>query len=83
MAGSSAADTDMPKRLTGSVYRSVAFDNPATAPVGSQLAISVSMYALTCTTPRLTNTGMKLRTTVRTWSDAVSSANRRCGATRM
>ncbi len=45
----------MPNRLTGSVYRSCAFVRPVTAPVGSRLASSVSMYALICTTPRLTN----------------------------
>ena len=43
IAGSSAAETDIPNRLTGSVYNNVAFDNPVTAPVGSQLAINVSM----------------------------------------
>ena len=37
---------------------------PVTAPVGNRLASSASMYALTCTTPRLTNTGTKLRPTV-------------------
>ena len=82
MAGSSAADTDMPNKLTGSRYSSCAFNRPATAPVGSRLASRVSMYALTCTAPRLMNTGPKLRTTVRTSCDATSSANRTSGATR-
>jgi hypothetical protein len=40
IAGSSAADTDMPNRLTGSVYSVEAFESPVTAPVPSRLAIS-------------------------------------------
>jgi len=36
------------------------------APVGRKLAISASTYALICTTPRLTTTGVKLRNTSRT-----------------
>jgi hypothetical protein len=43
MAGSSAAATDIPNTLTGSVYRSCAFAKPVTAPVGSRLAIIPSM----------------------------------------
>ena len=42
IAGSSAAATDMPNRLTGSVYRSCAFSRPVTAPVGSRLASTAS-----------------------------------------
>jgi hypothetical protein len=42
MAGSSAAATDMPKRLTGSVYKTWAYEIAATAPVGRRLAITVS-----------------------------------------
>ena len=76
-AGSSAADTDMPNRLIGSVYRSCAFISPATAPVGSRLASRVSTYALICTTPRLKNTGTKLRTTSRTCVRDVRRAQRR------
>ena len=47
IAGNSAADIDMPNRLTGSVYSSWAFAKPVTAPVGSRLASSASTYALT------------------------------------
>ena len=46
IAGSSAAATDMPNRLTGSVYSNCAFAMPVTAPVGSRLAMRVSMKAL-------------------------------------
>ncbi len=38
----------------------------ATAPSGSKLAIMESTIALTCTTPRLINTGPKFRNTART-----------------
>ena len=68
MAGSSAADTDMPNSETGSVYSVCAYASAATAPVGSQLASNASMNALICTTPRLKNTGKKFRTTIRTFS---------------
>jgi hypothetical protein len=64
--GSSAAETDMPKILIGSVYRSWAFISPATAPVGSRLASNVSTYALIWTTPRVKNAGKKFRLTSRT-----------------
>src|SRR6266567_2660632 len=49
ISGSSAADTDIPKRLTGSVYNSWALANPVTAPVDNSVARIVSMYALICT----------------------------------
>src|SRR3569833_294567 len=39
------------------------------------------MYALTCTTPRLTNTGAKLRATDRVFGDSSARPNRRCFAT--
>ena len=48
------------------VQQSARSTGRSTAPVGSRLASSVSMYALICTTPRLTKTGAKFRTTVRT-----------------
>ncbi len=48
----------------------------ATAPSPSLLAINWSTYALICTTPRLTNTGAKLRNTSRTLAAAVSRLNR-------
>ena len=54
----------------------------ATAPSGSRLAIIASMNPLICTTPRPTNTGRKLRTTVRTPADDVSSEGLRPGARR-
>ena len=81
IAGSSAAATDMPNRLTGSVYRSCAFASAVSAPVGRKLAMIASMYALNCTTPRLMNTGMKFFETARTCSEARSSVNRRSLAT--
>ena len=61
MAGSSAADTAMPNRLTGSMLMDCALVSPATAPSPSLLASNWSTYPLICTTPRLTNTGAKLR----------------------
>ena len=56
--------------------------SPVSAPVGRKLASTASTYALTCTTPRLTNTGTKFRDTIRTCSDVRSHTNRRSGATR-
>ena len=37
ISGSSAADTDIPNRLTGNVYSSWALAKPVTAPVGNRL----------------------------------------------
>src|SRR6186997_645924 len=51
---------------------SCALEIAVTAPVGSRLAITVSTYPLICTTPRLKNTGTKLRKTSPTWVDEVS-----------
>src|SRR6266699_3034798 len=81
ISGSSAADTDIPKRLTGSVYNSWALANPVTAPVGNSVASIVSMYALICTAPRLTHTGAKLCMTSRTGAKAAPTLHRKCGAT--
>ena len=47
---------------------------PVTAPVGSRLAITVSMYAVSCTAPRLASTGPKLRTASRTGGVSASDA---------
>src|SRR5262249_45573205 len=81
ISGSSAADTDIPNRLTGNVDNSWALAKPVTAPVGNRVASMVSMYALICTTPRLTNTGAKLRMTSRTGAKAEPKPHRKCGAT--
>jgi hypothetical protein len=59
MVGSAAEEIEIPKRLTGSVYRSCVLVRPVTAPVGSQLAMTVSIYAVSCTAPRLASTGPK------------------------
>ena len=47
-----AAEMLIPKRDTGSVYSVCAYARAATAPLGSKEAITLSMYALSCTTPR-------------------------------
>src|SRR6266540_2013293 len=67
MAGSSAAEIDMPKRLTGRVYRLWAYVSALTAPVGRKLANMASTKALIWTTPRLKKTGKKLLITVLTF----------------
>src|SRR6185369_13252055 len=82
IVGSSAAATDIPNSLTGSVYKREAFCRPVTAPVGRKLARIWSIYALTWTTPRLMNTGTKFAMTARTCGEAVSSDRRRPFATR-
>ena len=76
MAGNSAAETAIPNRLIGSVLIDCALVNPATAPSPSLLASNWSTYPLICTTPRLTNTGAKLRITSRTCPARVSRRNR-------
>ncbi len=43
IAGNSAADTAIPNKLTGSSVSVVAFDSALTAPLGNQVASSVSM----------------------------------------
>ena len=50
-----------------------AYPMAATAPVGSSVASSWSMKALTCTTPRPTKAGTKFPITVRTWAVPVPS----------
>ncbi len=82
MAGSSAAETAIPNRLTGSVLMDCALVSPATAPSPSLLASNWSTYPLICTTPRLKNTGTKLRTTSRTCAARVSRRTRTCRASR-
>ena len=77
MAGSSAAETAMPNRLTGSILRVWALVSPVTGPSPKRLARTVSTKPEICTTPRLRNTGPKLAHTSRTWPDRVSKCTRK------
>ena len=82
IAGSSAAETDMPNRLTGSTDRFWAYVNAATEPAMRNDAIHASTYALICTTPRPTKTGPKFRTISRTCGELRLNARRRRPSTR-
>src|SRR6185369_10144114 len=73
IAGSSAAETDIPNRLTGNVYRLCAYVNAATACELISPASIASTNAEIWTTPRLTNTGIKFVNTFRTLTSTVSS----------
>src|SRR5262249_42673341 len=79
IAGSSAAETDIPKRLTGKRDRVCAVLKAANEPVERKLARKASTNPLICTTPRLTNTGAKFRITVETFSLAMLNDNGREG----
>jgi hypothetical protein len=82
MAGSSAAEMAMANRLTGSVLMDCELVSAVTAPTPTRLAITWSTYPLICTTPRLTKTGTKFRSTSRTCAPRVSSRSRSLRASR-
>jgi hypothetical protein len=73
MAGSSAAEIDIPNRLIGSRPIVCAQFKSATDPDGSRLARTLSTYALSWTIPRLMKTGTKLIRTLRTCAEVVFS----------
>src|SRR5207248_9131180 len=80
MAGNSATEIDIPKRLTGNRYNVCPYVSSANEPSGRKLARNASTNPLICTTPRLRNAGMKFRITVRTFRFALAKAKRKVGA---